>query len=133
MNPQTIPLPSQSSIQFNYDRSNYNVLVKYPTEGKVTASILGWPECHAEGTTKEEALQRLNRVLSEQLRDREIVSLSVEVSPPQPQTEHPWLQFAGMFQDNPLFEEVIQDITEYRKKLDAEMEESNCQLNAEVG
>lgn len=132
MTPQTISLLSQSSIQFNYDRSIYNVLVEYPTAGKVTASILGWPECHAEGTTKEDALQQLNRVLSEQLRDREIVSLSVKISPRQPQTEHPWLKFAGMFQDNPLFEEVIQDIATHRKELDAEIDAADYRVNAEA-
>ncbi|MEM9541212.1 MAG: type II toxin-antitoxin system HicB family antitoxin [Cyanobacteria bacterium P01_E01_bin.42] len=133
MNSQTISPSSPSSVRANYDRSNYNVLVEYPTEGRVTASILGWPECHAEGETKEEALQQLKNVLSEQLRDREIVSLTVELDSPQPQTEHPWLQFAGMFEDNPLFEEVIQDMAAYRKELDTDIEESERKINSEVG
>ncbi|WP_204106639.1 MULTISPECIES: hypothetical protein [Spirulina sp. CCY15215] len=122
MNAQSVTLLPQSSV-----KSSYNVLVDYQTAGKaktgkVKARVLGWPECQAEANTKEEALQALYQIVTEQLRDREIVSFEVEVS--QPQKEHPWMQFAGMFKDNPLFEEVLEHIATSRKELDEEVRNS---------
>jgi len=33
----------------------------------------------------------------------------------------PWVKFAGMFKDDPLFDEFVQDIAAYRRELDAEV------------
>jgi hypothetical protein len=35
------------------------------------------------------------------------------------QTEHPWLKFAGMFEDDPDWEEFQAAIAEYRREVDA--------------
>ena len=45
----------------------------------------------------------------------EIIPLEIEQSPP----KHPWLKFAGMFRDDPLFGEVLAEIENYRRELDA--------------
>lgn len=37
------------------------------------------------------------------------------------QQSDPWLQFAGMFEDDPLFDEFVEDMAAYRRELDAEM------------
>lgn len=37
-------------------------------------------------------------------------------------TEHPWLKFAGMYENNPLFADVLADIATNRCELDAERE-----------
>lgn len=129
MNAQSVTLLPQSSV-----KSSYNVLVDYQTAGKaktgkVKARVLGWPECQAEANTKEEALQALYQIVTEQLRDREIVSFEVEVS--QPQKEHPWMKFAGMFKDDPDFEELLAFIEEDRRQLDLEMEEYYRQIDME--
>ncbi len=33
----------------------------------------------------------------------------------------PWVKFAGMFKDDPLFEEFVEDMVAYRHELDAEV------------
>jgi hypothetical protein len=124
MNIQSTALPLQSSI-----KSSYNVLVEYQANERVKAIVLGWPECQVEAITKAEALQQLQHIVSQQLRDREIVSLEIEVSTPQP--EHPWMQFAGMFKDDLDFEEFLQFIEEDRHQLDVEMEAYYHQMDAE--
>lgn len=48
----------------------------------------------------------------------EIVSQEVELT----KYEHPWMKFAGMYQDNPLFNEVLAHIESYRRELDAEID-----------
>ncbi|WP_013320389.1 DUF2281 domain-containing protein [Gloeothece verrucosa] len=37
-------------------------------------------------------------------------------------SEHPWLKFAGMYENNPLFEEVLNEIENYRQQLDQQEE-----------
>lgn len=48
-----------------------------------------------------------------------------------PQTEHPWMKFAGMFKDDPQFDEMLAYIEADRRELDAQMEEYYRQLDAE--
>ncbi|MEC4805377.1 MAG: hypothetical protein SAJ12_12680 [Jaaginema sp. PMC 1079.18] len=124
MNIESTVSPQKTSI-----KSSYNVLVEYQTPERVKASILGWSECQAEASTKEEALQQLQEIVTQQLRDREIVSLEIEV--PKTPSEHSWMQFAGMFKDDPDFDELLEFIAEDRRQLDSEMAEYDRKMNAE--
>ncbi|BDA70581.1 hypothetical protein CAL7716_047470 [Calothrix sp. PCC 7716] len=45
--------------------------------------------------------------------------------------EHPWMKYAGVFKDDPTFEQVQAYIEQYRCELDAEMEEYYRKLDAE--
>jgi hypothetical protein len=85
------------------------------------------PDCKATGATKQEALTSLSQLLQKRLETAEIVTLEIELS----KAEHPWMKFAGMYKDNPLFAEVQAYIEANRRKLDAEMEEYYQQLDAE--
>ncbi|MDY7015150.1 MAG: hypothetical protein SVX43_16450 [Cyanobacteriota bacterium] len=38
----------------------------------------------------------------------------------------PWVKFAGMFEDDPLFDEFVEDMAAYRRELDAEVEKSEA-------
>jgi hypothetical protein len=37
---------------------------------------------------------------------------------PTPETEDPWMKHAGMFKDEPLFDQVLKEIATYRRELD---------------
>lgn len=41
--------------------------------------------------------------------------------------QHPWMEFSGMYRDNPLFEEVLTEIDRYREQLDHEENQSSIQ------
>ena len=41
----------------------------------------------------------------------------------------PWIKFAGIFKDDPLFDEFVKDIATYRRELDAEI--AAHELNSE--
>jgi predicted RNase H-like HicB family nuclease len=67
----------------------------------------------AEGSTAEEALQNLRQLIQTQLvAGARIVPL--EITPAQ----HPLGPFAGMFKDDPLFDEWQQAIADYRRAVD---------------
>jgi hypothetical protein len=44
---------------------------------------------------------------------------------PAEQAEHPWIKDAGIFKDDPLFDEVLEEIAIYRSELDADRPELN--------
>ena len=94
----------------------YDVLIENQQDGGVSATVLGLPDFKGSGVTKEEALEKLIQLLQE--RKPEIVTLEIEP----PQTEHPWMKFAGMHKDNPLFTEVLEYIEADRSQIDLENE-----------
>jgi predicted RNase H-like HicB family nuclease len=67
----------------------------------------------AEGATREEALQNLQRQIEAHLAaGAEIVTLEV------PAQDNPWKQMQGIFEDDPWFEEWQQAIAEYRQQVE---------------
>jgi len=67
----------------------------------------------AEGATPEEALTNLKEQLEARLKNgTAIVPLEVPTEP------HPLAEFAGMFKDDPYFEEVLEIMAANRRKMD---------------
>jgi hypothetical protein len=67
----------------------------------------------AEGATPEEATRKLQEQMTIRVAaGAQIVPLS---SLP---AQHPWAPFAGMFKDDPLFDEWQQAIAEYRQQIE---------------
>lgn len=110
----------QSSLKIA-PKSTYDLLIENQPDGTVKATLLSLPECQGIGNTETEAIEALDKILQARLGNAKIVTLEIAA----PKTENPWMKFAGMFEDDPHFEEVQQYITEYRCELDTKMEEHN--------
>jgi hypothetical protein len=68
-----------------------------------------------EAPTREAALAKLKKKLDKRLsKGAELVSVELAASA----EENPWVEFAGMFKDDPKFAEVVQIMKENRKKDD---------------
>ncbi|MFV9507415.1 MAG: hypothetical protein AB4911_22920, partial [Oscillochloridaceae bacterium umkhey_bin13] len=89
-----------------------HVLIEHKPEGKVTASLIGWPGITAQGGTEAEAVSALRRSFTAQLHDAKVISIDFTV-------ERSWLQTAGMFKDDPFADELATVIAEYRRERDA--------------
>jgi hypothetical protein len=89
------------------------VLIENKPEGKVTASLIGWPDMMAQGSTEAEAVSSLRRSFTAHLREAKVIPLDLDVA-------RPWLQTAGMFKDDPFAEELDAAIAEYRRECDAD-------------
>ena len=94
----------------------YNAVLESRHGRSYKATVLGWPDCSAAGATRQEALAKLREALRKRLSEVEIVPLEMDL----PEDANPWVRFAGMFEDDPLFEEVLQEIEADRRALDAE-------------
>jgi hypothetical protein len=67
----------------------------------------------AEGATREEAIAKVRQLCQARLfGGAEVVT--VDIGAP----AHPWLPFAGMFKDDPDFQEVVEIMAENRRKMD---------------
>jgi hypothetical protein len=67
----------------------------------------------AEGATAEEAVQRLRQAIEGRLSNGvRVVTLEV------PAIDNPWLRIAGIFKDDPLFDEWQEAIADYRRQID---------------
>ena len=71
-------------------------------------------------TTRQQALAKLQALLAKRLSKAEIVE--VEIPQASSETEHSWKRFAGMFEDEPLFDEVLEEIEAHRREIDADGE-----------
>jgi hypothetical protein len=66
----------------------------------------------AEGATREEALKRLRDELDARIKaGAEIVYVDMPA-------ENPWMKMAGMYKDNPMFDEWKQAMADYRDAVD---------------
>src|SRR5262245_21926498 len=69
----------------------------------------------ADGATQEEALARLDQQLQARLKTgSKIVSLEIASA------QHPLAEFAGMFKDDPDFDDVVGIMAENRRKQNAD-------------
>ncbi len=69
----------------------------------------------AEGATREEAVAKLREQVQKRL-SKGAELLSIDVTPP----PHPLAEFAGMFKDDPYFDEVVKIMEENRRKMNAD-------------
>ena len=93
---------------------NIDVFVE-PVAGNGYVARSGEPvPLRAEGATEEEALAKLQSALKSRMSNGRLVSLPVESEP------HPLNKFAGMFKDDPYFDEVVEIMAENRRKMDAD-------------
>ena len=105
----------------------YEVMLEAEEKGGYRASIFGLSEYQAFASTREEALANLRQIITDRLDKVEIVSIEIE----RPKLEHPWMKFAGMFKDDPYFDEMQSDIADLRRERDEQMENYYHQMDAE--
>jgi predicted RNase H-like HicB family nuclease len=96
----------------------YPVLLKQ-RDGKYWAVVPLLPSCTAQGRTREEVLQNVRAALEEALADMEITTVEVNI-PSRSAPSNPWLETAGMFQDDSLFDDMLAEVAAYRRALDEE-------------
>lgn len=93
----------------------YNFIIEQRRSNEIRATVQGWPDCTVTAATREEAMASLRDALLHRLSKVEVVPVEIDV----PETTHPWMKFAGMYEDEPLFDAALEEIATYRRELDA--------------
>ncbi len=97
----------------------YQIFVQSRPETGYLASVLGVPDCVAEGDTEEEAVDKAKEALNQWLSRGKIVAVEIDTGEAT-QVENPWLKICGKYKDDPTWDDFQTAIEEYRRELDAE-------------
>ena len=89
------------------------LLVETLSSEKVAASILEFPDCRVEAETREKAIDQIKIAFLERLKYIEVISWDVVQS-----LEPAWMKFAGVFQDDLDFKEIMEKIRAERTSND---------------
>lgn len=98
-----------------------SILLEREAEG-FRASVLGLPDCQASGTTREEALVNVQAALRDRLQSAEIITI--------PHHSSALPDLAGIFKDDPQWDEFQAAMESYRQIADAELAAEYDQLNS---
>ncbi len=94
----------------------YEVILR-KKQNKYIARVREWPEVVIEEETREAALAQIKQQLMAYLSQApEVVPIELEV---RTSAEHPWLRFAGMWADDPTWDDFVAEVTAYRQEMDA--------------
>jgi predicted RNase H-like HicB family nuclease len=97
-----------------------SILLETAADG-FRASVLGLPDCQAQGITREAALANVQKMLADRLESAEIITLPLNsVAPP---------KLAGIFKDDPQWDEFQAAMATYRQGIDAELAAEYAQLD----
>jgi predicted RNase H-like HicB family nuclease len=92
----------------------YTVLIQPRRNGGFTASVPTLPGCRSEGATEDEALDKIRTAIANQLKDTKIVQIEVTENGVAP--KNPWDAMIGIFENNPIFDEVEKEIKRERSR-----------------
>lgn len=99
----------------------YTVFLQNNKGGGYIAQVPSLPACVSKGRTREEALENVRKTLKEMLKGVvEITQVKVDVPKTGKTKSDPWLEFRGMFADDPDFDDFMLEIKDYRKELNSE-------------
>ena len=96
----------------------YQIFVQQQDNNGYRASVLGIPDCVAEGATEAEAIANAKAALSQWLAQGKVVT--VEINDGAIKEHNPWLRIIGSCVDDPTWDEFQANIAGYRRELDAE-------------
>jgi predicted RNase H-like HicB family nuclease len=89
-----------------------NIYVK-PIENGFLATVSGLPDCLAEAPTPEEAIEQVQHAAQRWKKAEAVASVDDEIG------ERPTKRFVGMWANNELFDEFVDEMKQYRAELDA--------------
>ncbi len=98
----------------------YQVFVQNPTDRNFMASVVGLPNVTANGITEKEAIDRLKDILDAQFKNGKLVTIDIDVlSEKSLEKSDPWIANAGIFKDDPTFDDFLAEMKAYRHEVDA--------------
>jgi hypothetical protein len=86
------------------------LLLETLTSGKIAASVFEFPNCRVEADNRDNAIAQLQENFLERLQTIETISWDVLIASFEPA----WMQFAGVFKDDPDFQAILETIREER-------------------
>lgn len=92
-----------------------SILLQEKPPNGFTATVLGWPDLQITASTRDEALQNIRQAVKDRLSKSELITVDIDH-----ESGDPWVKFAGMWADDPYFDEFLAEIAAYRRERDAD-------------
>ena len=99
-----------------------SILLEPGAENSFAATVMGLPECQAQGKTREEAIANVQQMLASRLANAELMSFELPI------VQRP-LPMAGIFKDDPQWDDFQAAIADHRRELDQALEAEYRQLD----
>ncbi|NJM20125.1 MAG: hypothetical protein HC907_16165 [Richelia sp. SM1_7_0] len=93
--------------------NHWNILLETTADGLTTATVLEVPELQIRDETKQGAVKKIQKLLQKRLGKAEIIKIPMSIKP---LYDNPLMKFAGIFQDDPDFMEIIAEIRAEREE-----------------
>jgi predicted RNase H-like HicB family nuclease len=103
----------------NLNPSQLNVVLEEQDDGTAVASVLEIPYWRVAASTSEQALEDLQQLLRDRLHKIKIIPLEIQpdqhkalasVLDPVEASKRGWLKYAGIFENNPYFDQIMEAI-----------------------
>jgi predicted RNase H-like HicB family nuclease len=102
-----IPMNVPASSSRHPESLRVTLRLTQRSSGHYSAAIVEFPEYQAEAATRDEAIALVKTAFLEQVAHIETIPWDVPVSN---STEPTWVKSAGIFQDNPVFDDVMKRV-----------------------
>ena len=89
--------------------NNWNVLLENMDDGSTVATVLEFKDIQSIDKTKEGAIKKVQNLLKQRLAKTEIIQIEATTE------ENPLMKFAGIFEGDSDFEEIMTEIQAQRK------------------
>lgn len=93
--------------------NSWNILLESRDDGFTVATVLEVPNLQTTDKTKQGAIEKVRRLLQERLEKAEIIQISLPKR--KSNNENPLMKFAGIFENDPDFLEIMSDIRSERE------------------
>lgn len=90
---------------------NWNILLESRDDGLTVATVLEVPNLQTTDKTKQGAIQKVRELLQERLAKAEIIQISL----PKKTNGNSLMQFAGIFENDSDFQEIMSQIKAERE------------------
>jgi predicted RNase H-like HicB family nuclease len=95
----------------------YQVLIENGNQNGFVASVIGMPDCRAEGRTEEEAIAGVKAALANLLSQSKVVTIEIETGR---LAESHLPKHAARFKDRLTDNELLAEMAKYRREINAE-------------
>lgn len=90
---------------------NWNILLESQDDGFTVATVLEVPNLQSIDKTKQGAIEKVRQLLQERLAKAEIIQISL----PKKNNGNPLMKFAGIFEKDSDFQEIMSEIRAERE------------------
>lgn len=90
---------------------NWKILLESQDDGFTVATVLEVPNLQIIDKTKQGAIEKVQQLLQERLAKAEIIQISL----PKKTHENPLMKFAGVFENDSDFQEIMSEIRAERE------------------